>query len=62
MDAQSNYDSTKESNTETEEILNIAAEVVKDFDDPININDWIVVKFGTDWFPGIVLEVMLLLP
>ena len=62
LDAQSNYDSTKESNTETEEILNIAAEVVKDFDDPININDWVVVKFGTDWFPGIVLEVMLLLP
>ena len=37
-------------------IQNIARNV-ETFEDPCKVDDWFAVKFGSDWFPGQILEV-----
>ena len=31
--------------------------VEETIEDPYKVDDWVVVKFGSDWFPGQILEV-----
>ena len=38
-------------------IQNIATNVVEAIQDPYKVDDWVAVKFGSEWFPGQVLEV-----
>ena len=38
-------------------IQNIATNVVATIEHPYKVDDWVAVKFGFDWFPGLILEV-----
>ena len=38
-------------------IQNIATNVVETIEDRYKADDWVAVKFGSDWFPGHILEV-----
>ena len=38
-------------------IQNIATNVVETIEDHYKADDWVAVKFGSDWFPGHILEV-----
>ena len=38
-------------------IQNIATNAVKTIEDIYKVDDWVAVKFGSDWFPGQILGV-----
>ena len=38
-------------------IQNIATNTAETIEDPYKVDDWVAVKFGSDWFPGQIRDV-----